>query len=471
MSEAHFSVPANDPESIPALAPRGSGHQFVVCSGSCSGVPGEPEMDNHRRLNETLARLSPVPEFVAFPGDAVMNGADGDQWSRWFELMRWATERDLPILQSTSNHNTYDDLSTEVYRRFWPGLPQNGPAGQAGLAYWWRKDELLYVSLHQPSPLQIPWPGPLASMQTGISEEEAAWLESVLDQNADARWKFVAGHHPVFPVNGYTLAPLWCFTPEARSPLWSILVGHGVLAYLSSHVMAFDVQVHDGVLQLSTEGGGGVVRPSGSLMPGPEEYHHAVQVCVDDGGLRYQVIDKCGCVRESLAWPIPDPGDKEWAPPRAASGSSSPDDVVYVSIAEPPEAPWWQQEGTRPLPNQPLITWLATTDGRIVVGVDAESWRLTVTCQMDDIGPQLWRGPEIDPWAANEFEIAFHPAMGPGGVLWRKQGHRPWTSMATSSARGIPDPTTLKDGHVTLPGLRARCQSAPANAPSLSVIA
>jgi len=73
------------------------------------------------------------------------------------------------------------------------------------------------------------------------------WLDRVLREHQDAKFKFVAGHYPVFPVNGYAESPLWCFKPEERAPFWNVLVKHEVGAYLASHIIAFDIQIHESV--------------------------------------------------------------------------------------------------------------------------------------------------------------------------------------------------------------------------------
>src|SRR4029450_8435472 len=72
-----------------------------------------------------------------------------------------------------------------------------------------------------------------------------------------------------------------------------------VQAYLCSHILAFDVQVHRGVLQVCTAGAGTAHR-----MPEGIEYLHCLQGAIDAEGLRYQVLDTEGRVRERLSWPL-----------------------------------------------------------------------------------------------------------------------------------------------------------------------
>ena len=85
------------------------------------------------------------------------------------------------------------------------------------------------------------------------------------------------------------------------------MVDAGVLAYICGHILAFDVQVHRGVLQICTAGAGTAHR-----MPDDIEYLHCVQAVLDSDGLRYQVLDTTGLVRERLEWPIRRPPLERW---------------------------------------------------------------------------------------------------------------------------------------------------------------
>ena len=149
----------------------------------------------------------------------------------------------------------------------------------------------------------------------------------MLAENADARFKIVMGHHPAYPVNSYTNmgatdaggfieqaiigskqvagVPMfrWHILPDNTRAFWDVLKRHNVLAYVCSHIIAYDVQVYDGVLQVCTAGAGTNWGPDGA-MPGSTEYLHLLQGTLDDGGLRYQVVDTNGDQREWLQWPI-----------------------------------------------------------------------------------------------------------------------------------------------------------------------
>ncbi|MDR2378571.1 MAG: hypothetical protein LBD70_03985, partial [Bifidobacteriaceae bacterium] len=367
---------------ITALRPRDAdGHQFVFYSDACSGEAADPHGNARRlaRLSAVARRLDPPPEFIAFPGDAVADGSRREQWRRWLEVeMAWAKDLGLTIYQSTSNHNTSSPAAYRLYREFWADLPQNGPDGQTGLAYWERRGSLLYVSLHQPDLAAEPDSSPVR----GLTAVEADWLDGVLTANADAAHKFVAGHYPVFPVNGYTASP-WCFAESARASLWRILRRHLLTAYLCSHVLAFDAQVHEGVLQLTSGGasGGppdspGVVWGPRGMMPGPVEYPHLVQLAVDAAGLRYRVHDATGTVRESLTWPFAPPSG--WREGFGGWARAGADSVRLLRLAEPDDIGGLIGAGLRPYAFKDRIDWLASPDGGFRVGFEALTGRLEV---------------------------------------------------------------------------------------------
>jgi hypothetical protein len=437
------------PDTVAALVPRDhAGRQFVLYGDCCSGVAGSPNEKSHAAVNRLVRRIRPRPEFIAFPGDAVM-GYTTDyqalraQWDYWAGTeMSWLKGVGIPLYQSTSNHNTYDDGSEDVFRAVHPHLPRNGPGDQKGLAYFVRDGNLLYVSTHQPDRTRAYRQGMLI---------DTRWLDGVLAEHADARFKLVAGHYPVWPVNGYTQYPHWCFRPEERRPFWDVLVQRGVTAYLASHILAFDVQVHDGVPQVVSGGAGTLGRGPLALMPSRSEYLHAVQVALDGQGLRYQVLDVTGRVRESLRWPFELPPSREWQVldqarcAAALAGAAGAGTIVAWRFrgrahggagAEGQAAP-------APAPRTLLCGWDAMEGVATVwVGCDGGPPRWTVRLvPQSGHGWQSWTGPVVQEGAAFDFQLALHPGMGPGGVLLREADGAPWESLPSTSSKGAEDLT------------------------------
>jgi hypothetical protein len=206
-----------------------------------------------------------------------------------------------------------------------------------------------------------------------------------------------------------------------------------VTAYVCSHILAFDVQVHHGVLQLCTAGAGTAHR-----MPDGVEYLHCVQAALDADGLRYQVLDTKGVVRERLTWPLPAFHDNGWKTllrgSNAAPFSGVPEAGTVIALRfvgrTPSQATAAAQTllcAPRPGMIEPLWLGLRGPRQTLTLILGREAGR----------SPNYWIGPDL--LADNDFalEVAFCPDMGPGGVLWRQQGATRWTSFVATSATGL----------------------------------
>ena len=300
-------------QHIKPLMPKGDGHQFVFYGDCASGIPGQLWGKNFSRVNSVLQQQRPEPEFIVFLGDHILGsfakmfaGPLGieeqwwdikKQWHHWFtKQMDWLDSTRVPLYHVTSNHDTFDEASERIWREVLPNIPNNGPPGQEGLSYWVRRGDLLLVVVNTNF-----------SGLGGNGHVENTWLNKTLAAHTDARYKIVAGHVPAFPVNGYDERPRWCISEDEAADFWSVLTRHGVLAYLCSHIIAFDVQEHQGVLQVCSGGAGTNFGPGGTgegEFMGEGEYHHFVQAALDEDGFHFQTVDKAGSIRERFSQPI-----------------------------------------------------------------------------------------------------------------------------------------------------------------------
>lgn len=418
------------PERIDAMLPRGDGHQFVFYGDACSGVAGAGNESAFIRTNDVVRRLTPAPQFVVFAGDEIVGLTTSeaelrDQWRHWFDVeMAWLDRSATPLYNTTSNHTTYDEMSERVFADVLDHLPRNGPIGQEGLSYYVRRGDLLLVFLH------TSWTG-----LGGEGHIETDWLATVLDEHADARFTFVVGHHPAFPVNGFSGEHQREINRAQAEDLWEILVAHEVIAYLCSHILAFDVQVHRGVLQVVSAGAA-----TPHQMPADIEYLHIVQAAVDELGLRYQAIDQDGRVREQLSWPPNIRPSTEWEP---HSGQ-----MPIVSLGSDPTHGGgglvaWRIRGTTAVdgagPRQTLVA--AVPQGTALpsawIGLTGLDQRLTVMLgPSPGRSPHYWFGPSLGAGETFDLQLALHFGMGPGGVLWRSGDRAPWSSLTSSSPWG-----------------------------------
>lgn len=431
---------------LPALLPRGAGHHFVCYADACSGVAGAPHEATFAAVNQVVARLAPPPEFICFPGDEIIGlTADDDelrrQWRYWFEVeMRWLDRTAIPLYHTTGNHTTYDAASAAIFTEVLAQLPRNGASGQEGLSYWVRRDDLLLIFIHT-LPFEL----------GGEGYVETAWLAATLAQHADARYKFVFGHHPLFPVNGFAAAYQRELEPISGARFWQLLVAHGVIAYWCSHILAFDVQVQQGVLQILTAGAGTAHR-----MPEGIEYLHAVQGALDQDGLRYQVLDTAGEVREWLQWPPLIPAAEQWSL-LAGPNPKLPLPTMAAPNGQAVPLVVWQCSGVcvrsgDGTPQTLLTGWvpgggLAT----IWIGLHGADQQLAVLlAPQPGRSPHLWTGPTLPTDRPFTIQLAFHFGMGPGGLLWRWGDGAPWSSLTGASPWGferVPWPSQWAIGH------------------------
>jgi hypothetical protein len=417
-------------EIVSALVPRdGSGSQILCYGDSCSGTPDSQHSVNFALVNGVAARLFPPPELITFLGDEI-EGLTRDlaslraQWHYWLEHeMAWREPLAIPLYHVASNHTTYDEESEQVFREVLPHLPLNGPPGQLGLSYYIRHSNLLLVFVNTSY-----------SGGGGDGWVETEWLGTVLSSHAEVPYKFVFGHQPVFPVNGYAGECMRELVKEAGHSFWAILIKHRVVAYVCSHMLAFDVQVHEGVLQILTAGAG-----TAHLLAG--EYLHCLQMAIDREGLRYQVLDTKGAIRECLAWPPHLPPAHGW--PEVGSGAdvdpvlrdtdNPAGHIVALDIRG-------RSSDERIASAQTLVA--GSNDGSglspLWVGLRGPHQQLFVSlAPMAGRSPQLWRGPEIGLGRPFGIQLALHTGMGPGGLLWRATESAPWSSLLSSAQWGL----------------------------------
>lgn len=431
VDHSHPDPVSTSTQRIAALTPRGAGHQFVFYGDACSGVAGALHARTFAQINGVVARLSPPPEFIIFPGDEVI-GLTADeaalraQWRYWLDVeMAWLDRQATPIYHTTANHTTYDAMSERVFQETLDYLPRNGPPGQEGLAYFVRRGDLLMVFVHT-----------CAVALGGEGHVETAWLAQTLQAHADARFKVVIGHHPVFPVNGYVGPYQREIGAEYVQPFWRILVEHGVLAYFCSHMLAFDVQVHEGVLQVMSAGAGTAHR-----LPEGVEYLHAVQGALDEQGLLYQVLDDGGNVRERLAWPLHLPASASWLP-LPGGEQRAPFQGILQDDLDNPQLLAWRLSGTTATRHSASQTLLcahnaSATLPALWMGLTGPSQRVTLrVARQPGRSPHTWFGPTLTHGAPFDLQIALHAGMGPGGFLWRWDDNAPWSSLDSVAAWG-----------------------------------
>ena len=420
--------------TIPILPAATDGHQFVIYGDSCSGVPGALHETKLAQINAVLQRLAEDPQFVCFPGDEIIGLTPDEanlrqQWSHWFNHeMAWLDRETIPLYHTTGNHTTYNPMSEAVFRDVMQHLPANGPVDQRGLSYYVRRDDLLMIFTNT-----------LWSGLGGEGNVETDWLDATLSEHADAKYKLVFGHHPVFTVNGFFADYQRNIEQKNGRHFWQILVKHGVLAYVCSHILAFDVQLHEGILQICTAGAGTAHR-----MPEGIEYLHALQFALDENSLRYQVLDTEGAVREWLTW-----GDWQLPPTtqwpvfdEVATRQLPPDALKQVETSH---LIVWEISGEMPAADDNFSpqTWLSGWHDpallpHLWLGISGQSNSLMfILNPRPNNSPHRWIGPVLQVGEKFSIQVAIHSGMSAGGMLWRWNDDTPWSSFTGASPWGM----------------------------------
>ncbi len=415
---------------IPTLKSHSDRHQFVVYGDSCSGIAGAPHEATFRQVNAAIRALDQPPEFICFLGDEIMGlTTDADelrrQWRHFFEHeMAWLDRESIPLYHTTGNHSAYDPASESVFRDVMAHLPQNGPDG---LSCFVRRGDLLLVFVNT-----------LDASTGGEGTVETDWLDQdqVLRQQGDARHKLVFGHHPVWTVNGYAGDYQRVIERDNGRRFWDVMRRHGVLAYFCSHILAFDVQIQAGVLQICTAGAGTAHR-----MPPEQEYLHFAQAALDDVGLRYQTLDRRGEIREWLSWPWQLPPAADWASFTPEAARSLPADCLRQ--LETANLVVWEISARLPgdAARHPQTILCAEAEGGplswLWLGISGVDQRLTALLSPQvNRSPHRWLGPALPGDRRFSIQFAIHSGMGPGGLLWRWSDAHTWTSMLGASAWG-----------------------------------
>jgi hypothetical protein len=210
-------------------------------------------------------------------------------------------------------------------------------------------------------------------------------------------------------------------------------VNENVLAYLCSHILAFDVQAHRGVLQICTAGAGTAHR-----MPEGVEYLHCVQAALDEQGLRYQVFDIDGAVRERLEWPLPNPAPAGWR--EQPLGEAEALFSGHVQSGHRIELRLVGQSATTDTASAQTI-FTAFAPGSIAqfwLGLRGPTQTLTVIVGRDPgRSPSYWFGPDLAAGDHFDIHVAIYPDMGPGGLLYRHHETPRWSSFNSATVRGL----------------------------------
>jgi hypothetical protein len=405
--------------------------RILLLGDSCSGIPGTAEEVRFRRLVEAVLPHAGSADCLCYLGDHIAGyTADQNELARQWEHFLGLEFAPLaaafaPVFHLPSNHTVYDPASAA----FFAGRVQDPmPAGRLllreGLNFAAEVGEAALIFLCTAD-----------ARRRGQATIDLPFLSRALGAAAGARWRIVLGHHPLWPVNGYARFPLWCVAPAEARQAWAMLCAAGVSAYACSHIIAYDLQIHDGVPQICTAGAGTVYGPGGA-MPGAVEYPHFVVLDLEEGRMSWRVYDQLSTARDRFEWPMA-PGDSVMS---ATLGATAVEIAAPAGWDRRPAAAfrleWHIRAEAAGGIDRPLLYAWSEEEGPAILRLDLAAGRLVgQLVPVAGEGARRWLGPSLAGDQPLDLEVVLHGNAGPGGFMVRASGGA-WSSMASDSARG-----------------------------------
>ncbi len=157
-------------------------------------------------------------DLVLFTGDLVNSGTQA-QLENWINtFMQPLLAAGIGVFPCRGNH----DSSITAWNAAFSGdyaLPDNGPAGEENLTYYFTHKNALFVSVDE-------------YMFTHLLKVDQTWLDQVLAANTTLPHVFVYGHVPAFIVNHTDCLASY---PANRDTFWNSLGRAGGRLYFCGH--------------------------------------------------------------------------------------------------------------------------------------------------------------------------------------------------------------------------------------------
>lgn len=222
---------------------------FIVAGdGRSDGLSGK-RADDQNGVNMTItgemaqAVLQEKAKFLAWTGDLAYGNKDPEVFEK--QLLQWRTvmqpvyDQHIPILPVRGNHEmSAGTESARIWNKVFAGeylLPQNGPATEKNLTYFYERGDVLLIGLDQ-----------YAAERETVNQ---AWLDGVLKSHKK-RFVFAYGHEHALSTGAHkdTLET----HPDNRDAFLTSLIGAGSRAYFCGHDHFYD---HMAITKAGTDPG------------------------------------------------------------------------------------------------------------------------------------------------------------------------------------------------------------------------
>ena len=200
------------------------------------------------------------PDFVAIAGDLV-DGRWTDSpecieqngtlyYSDWKQRMK---KHDLKYYTAIGDHELGDDPWKKDKLKLIPhfervydnllDMPENGPEGKKGLAYYVRKGDLLFITVET---FQVVGD----SMRCSVFGEQLEWFKKVLQKHKDAKFKVVQGHIPIWGDPSARSSSKLMLDKGKDSKFYKTMTKYGTDLYLCGEFHDVTISESEGLWQI-----------------------------------------------------------------------------------------------------------------------------------------------------------------------------------------------------------------------------
>jgi hypothetical protein len=170
-------------------------------------------------------------KFLAWTGDLVYGYQKKPedfeaQLLAWVKIMQPLYDRHIPVLATRGNHDAGSTDADKVWRKVFSGpyaMPQNGPAGEEGMTFYYGKGDVLMIGLDQ-----------YGSRKETVNQ---AWLDDVF-QRYPKPFVFTMGHEPAF-MDGSHKDNMDADVAR-RDAFWESLIKVGSRVFFAGHDHLYD---------------------------------------------------------------------------------------------------------------------------------------------------------------------------------------------------------------------------------------
>jgi len=272
-------------------SPARSGDKFTfICLADSRSEKEDDIGVNIPALSKIAAYCAKVaPAFAIFPGDTVYGANDFErfkkQMANFVEVIQPLSDV-CKIYYTLGNHElrSFEHLQHSIKML---GVPKMDSGRYSGQSYYFTHMNSCFIAI-------------ATSFYDGednlVSDEQLAWIKTVLEKHKNYEHIFVYGHAPAFPSGPHAMDSLDAY-PENRNKFWRMLREYDVDAYFCGHEHFYQTRKINGVYQIMTGTCGAPIKKGYG-----GEFFHFAKLDINGPEVVMNVYDEDNNLRDTLTY-------------------------------------------------------------------------------------------------------------------------------------------------------------------------